>query len=280
MSQALEELKRIGSLEIHKHTHIPRASIDALINEDFSKMNRIQFNGFVTILEREYLVDLSVLKKSGLSYVEEHKNETKVRTEYVPLEEKSSKLIYIVIGFVILIAAIYFTMFNTQEEAQESYETQGGIVEKVEKEISPQIKNTTLQVEQELNTTLAIMDVNTTSESNSSKIDANATDTVEVIAQIIPVETLLTITQKSRRWFGYVDLSTHKKNNRTFKGDFDLNGSKDWLLISRPGAVVFEIDDKTKKYKSTRNMRFKYIDKKLTKIRLAEWQKLNKGRVW
>jgi hypothetical protein len=272
MKKALEELKNIGTQKIHEDTHIPRASIEGFINEDFSKMNKIQLNGFIAILEREYGIDLSALKKSGLTYVEEHKNEKKIRSDYVVPKDKSSKLIYLIVALVILFTAIYFTMFSDNEQSLQEYEKESTVVESVEKEIIPQIKSNTPNI-------AVVSDINTTPESNSSEVnDVNLTENIEVI--VLPVDTALKITHKSRRWFGYVELKTHKKSAKTFKGILDLNGSKDWLLISRPGAIVFEIDDTTQKYKSSKNMRFKYIDKKLTKIRLAEWKKLNKGRVW
>jgi len=274
MNKALEELKDIGTQKIHETTHIPRASIEAFINEDFSKMNKIQLNGFIAILEREYSIDLSALKKNGLSYIQEHQNEKKVRTDYVVPQGKSSKFIYIFVALIVLLAAIYFTMFNDTEEPLQGSENENNIVESVEKEIVPKIENSLPKV-------VLISDVNITSESNSSELnDENVTDNIEVIVDAVPVDAILKITHKSRRWFGYVALDTHKKSTKTFKGILDLNGSKNWLLISRPGAIVFELDDKTQKYKSSKNMRFKYIDKKLTKIKLAEWKKLNKGRVW
>jgi len=273
MKNALEELKNIGTQKIHESTHIPRASIEAFINEDFSKMNKIQLNGFIAIIEREYSLDLSALKKSGLTYVEEHRNEKKIRTDYVVPKDKSSKLIYVFVAIAVLLAAIYFTMFTDNEQTIQGYENESTIVESVEKEIIPQIKSNPPKI-------VSMSDINTT-ESNSSEFDdENLTDNLEVIAEIVPVDTVLKITHKSRRWFGYVELKTHKKSTKTFKGILDLNGSKNWLLISRPGAIVFEIDDQTQKYKSSKNMRFKYIDKKLTKIKLAEWKKLNRGRVW
>ena len=273
MNKALEELRDIGTQKIHETTHIPRASIEAFINEDFSKMNKIQLNGFIAIFEREYGVDLSGLKKSGLTYVVEHENEKKVRTEFVSTKEKSSKLIYIVIGLIILMGAIYFTMFNEEEKAPTLYEEKSSIVQSVEKEIIPQIERNNSLLIQEANVTDMLL------ESNSSElVDNNTTELVEAAPAI--VDTVLTVTQKSKGWFGYVSLDTHKKNSKTFRGNFDLNGSQDWLLIGRPGSLLFTIDEQEHKYKSSKNMRFKYIDKKLTKIRLAEWKKLNKGRTW
>jgi len=273
MNKALEELRDIGTQNIHEMTHIPRASIEAFINEDFSKMNKIQLNGFIAILEREYTVDLSALKQSALTYFQEHQDEKKVRTEFVSTKEKSSKLVYIIVALIILMGAIYFTMFSEQVKAPSLYEEKSSIVQNVEKEIIPQIEKNNSLLIQELNVTDIV------SESNSSElVDNNITEVVEVTPII--VDTILTVTQKFRGWFGYVSLDTHKKNSKTFRGSFDLNGSQDWLLIGRPGSLVFTIDEQEQKYRSSKNMRFKYIDKKLTKIRLAEWKKLNKGRTW
>jgi len=274
MKNALEELRNIGTQKIHETTHIPRASIEAFINEDFSKMNKIQLNGFIAIFEREYSLDLSALKKSGLSYVQEHQNEKKIRTVYVAPQEKSLKLVYIGVGLVILLGAIYFTMFNSDEETSTQYEEKSSIVASVEKEIIPQIEKNSTSIPMEVNS------IDSIPESNVSVVGENENNVTVEVAPLAVLNSSLKITHTSRRWFGYVELSTHKKSSKTFRGNFDLNGSKDWLLISRPGKIIFKIDETTQQYESSKNMRFKYIDKKLSKIRLAEWKQLNKGRTW
>ena len=79
---------------------------------------------------------------------------------------------------------------------------------------------------------------------------------------------------------GYVDLDTHKKYQKTFKDEFDLDPTKDWLLAFGHGHINIEIDGVIKKYKIRKNVRFSYIDGKLEEISLEEFKRLNKGSRW
>jgi hypothetical protein len=62
MSDGLNKLKSIGAQKIHEKTHIARHHVQAVIHETFDDMTKIQLLGFISILEREYSVDLSDLK--------------------------------------------------------------------------------------------------------------------------------------------------------------------------------------------------------------------------
>ena len=66
MSSGLEKLRSIGAQKIHEQTHIARQHAQALLHESFDDMSRIHFLGFISILEREYSVDLSDLKAKAV----------------------------------------------------------------------------------------------------------------------------------------------------------------------------------------------------------------------
>ena len=68
MSDGLNKLRGIGAQKIHELTHIARQHVQAVLHETFDDMNKIQFLGFVSILEREYGVDLSDLKAKGQEF--------------------------------------------------------------------------------------------------------------------------------------------------------------------------------------------------------------------
>ncbi len=271
MNEALRVLKETGVVKIHEDTHIQKMSIDALLKEDFSRMNKIQFIGFISILEREYSLDLSNLKSKGLAYIEENSEDKRVRTAYIEPKQHSSKLIFILIGIAVLVAGIYYTMFFLSQNVEVIEVVDNKIIEEVQRDIIPAAVEPVIEpvVEENL----------TTTDNNLTLVeDTNVSEVVAVEEVVIP--DTLTIILKSRKWFGYVDLSNHKKNSKTFKGKFKMDASKDWLLMAKPGTVIFKINGKDEKHTSKMNMRFKYIDAKLTKIKWAEWKKLNKGRTW
>ena len=68
MSDGLDKLKAIGAQKIHEKTHIARIHVQAILHNSFEGITKIQFLGFISILEREYSVKLDELKARGLEY--------------------------------------------------------------------------------------------------------------------------------------------------------------------------------------------------------------------
>jgi len=61
-----EQLQELGSKNIASATHIPLAHLEMILNREFEQFKKPQFFGFVSILEREYKIDLSGLKQEYL----------------------------------------------------------------------------------------------------------------------------------------------------------------------------------------------------------------------
>lgn len=81
-------------------------------------------------------------------------------------------------------------------------------------------------------------------------------------------------------WVGYIDLATHKKYQKIAKKSFDINTSKNWLLLFGGGNITLEVNEETKKFSSKNNMRFKYINGEFSKIDIEEFKSLNNGSKW
>ena len=125
----IETLREIGSQKISEQTHIAKKFVEDILNENFDSMNKIQFAGFISILEREYGVDLhaqSEAYKAKFSTSESTTEEPFVVSAQENEKQSSSKNIYIAGGLVaagIILAVLNFT--NSSEN-----------VKKVEKEIT------------------------------------------------------------------------------------------------------------------------------------------------
>ena len=86
-------------------TNISEDNIEALSTSEFSKINRVKTMGFISILEREYRIDLSKLKEEALVYYNAHVEDTSV-TLGLPLpEEKKGKSKWFM--FVVLLMIVY-----------------------------------------------------------------------------------------------------------------------------------------------------------------------------
>ena len=116
MSEGFDKLKDIGAQKIHEATHISRAHVQAFLHECFDDMSKIQFLGFVSILEREYSVDLSELKSEALEHFdtksdkEVNEDGTKV---FVSKKKRNFTVVYIAVAVIIFIAFAMSTIMSS-----------------------------------------------------------------------------------------------------------------------------------------------------------------------
>jgi hypothetical protein len=268
MSEGFDKLKNIGIQKIHENTHISRVHIEAILSEDFSDMHKVQLLGFVSILEREYHLDLSELKDNALTYFEElHAGEEENRKVFVvPKRKKNLTPIYISVA-IIIFAIIVFISMNSNSDDQKVKEFDNQIIEKVSQDID--------NIKADENISEAVVD------ENLSTVEEEVQEVTPEIKQEPKNEVKsLKIEPKVRVWLGYIDLENYKRHQKTFKDTLELDPSKDWLLAFGHGHLNIEVDGVIKKYKSKRNIRFSYINGELKEISLEEFKTLNKGNRW
>ncbi len=95
---------------ISQKTKISEANLENLLAANFDNLKKVKTLGFISILEREYKVDLNALKEEALAYYNEH-NEENGFSVGAPIEgEKKgrSKLFLFVILVLLGYASWYF----------------------------------------------------------------------------------------------------------------------------------------------------------------------------
>jgi len=105
---------------ISEKTNIAEDNIEALNASEFEKINRVKTLGFISILEREYKVDLSKLKEEALSYYNTHAKDDSVTLGLPLTEEKKgkSKWFMLLVSLLIVYAVWYaFTHLDKEKLA-------------------------------------------------------------------------------------------------------------------------------------------------------------------
>ena len=267
MSEDFDKLKKIGPQKIHETTHISRLHVEAILQEDFKKMAKIQALGFISILEREYGLNLEYLNNIALKYFEELDGDSESADDhevkvFLAAKRKRNMTPFYIIVVVVIFILIMFVSMGGSSAKEDVASFDNSAIESAKNNIEPTIEPTV-----------------------EPKIDENIT-APEVVQEFEPEPiankeiTSFKILPKVKVWLGYVDLDTHKKYQKTFKDEFDLDPTKDWLLAFGHGHINIEIDGVIKKYKIRKNVRFSYIDGKLEEISLEEFKRLNKGSRW
>ena len=245
-----EQLKEIGSQKLHEDTHIPKEHTKGLVDAVFTKMNKIQFMGFISILEREYSINLDTLKAKGLDYFEDNTREFTIAQKVfvVPKKKKSYTSYYLVAAIIIFIIFFVSNLDPSLETQTIDIELDNTNIENATQSIAPKIEKVMLDEEAK-----------------------REQERLAATFKILP-KTLL--------WVGYINLNTGEKLQKTFEDELVLDPHGHWLLTLGHGNVDFDVSGDLKQYQTSRNLRFEYKDGKLRKILSAEFIRLNKGEKW
>ena len=294
MSQGLNKLKTLGAQKIHEDTHIALRYVQSVIHESFEGLTKVQFLGFVSILEREYEVDLSELKKKGVEYFKEE-NESTSKVFVVPEKKTNFTTLYIIIVIMIFSLAIYAS-FNFAQASKETKVLDNHAILDAQKKIANKTKIDVLdsnKSDENLSHTISESNTSvTTIETNSS----NATKTDDVVVEkkepvvvhvVVPpkekvVKKLspLVIKPRKRVWIGWINARNHKKTQTVVKKILTLDGGKEWLIVTGHGNINITLNGKTTKYSSPTSVRYLYKNGSLKKLSIKEFRKLNNGRLW
>lgn len=99
-----------------ERTNISENNLEYMIAEDFSRLTRPKALGFISILEREYDVDLKPLKKAAIAYYKSNQYDTQSVSIGLPIDEKKkgqSKWFFFFIFALLVYASWYFfSQFN------------------------------------------------------------------------------------------------------------------------------------------------------------------------
>lgn len=264
MDDNLEKLQSLGAQKIYETTHIPVEHVQALLHNSFESFSKVQFLGFVSILEREYHLDLSKLRESGISYFNDKSSlyaDTKV---FVASNKKKKKsLLYVVIASAIfLLALLYsFDAFSDGSEIQE-HVVDDSMIKSIQQSIDADSNE-------------SIYDMNTT-----DLEDTNETVDVAQVVEEQVVEKAFKVNAKSNVWMGYIDFQSNKKYQKSFTGEMDLDPNKDWLLFFGHGYIDIYVNGELKKFNSRNNVRFLYKNGELETITADEFKILNRGSQW
>ncbi len=265
MNEDFQKLKDIGAQKIHEATHISKQHVQSILNESFENMSKVQFLGFISILEREFDVRLDGLKERGKEYFGEvmpEQEEEEAKVFVTPAQKKNYTKLYIVIAAVIFLFVAIFTLSNISSSSNDA------IIESLD--------NNSMEMGKQA---LSI-DTNESNLSLANSSDENLSEVSEEEAEKKAVVKSFNVIPKVKLWMGYIDLSDYKRYQKLTSKEFSLDPDKEWLLSLGHGYVSFEIDGKLYEYNEKKNVKFLYKDGEIEKISTQEFKRLNRGNTW
>ncbi|MDH4944455.1 hypothetical protein [Sulfurimonas sp. C5] len=262
MNEALVKLREIGAQKIYEKTHIPVEHVQAILHESYDGLNKVQFIGFISILEREYGLELKAIKLKGITYFDGERKEEIDESIFINTKpKKSHNALYIIIAVIVFLIFL-FVFYNDSKEAVKPAIQENEIIQKVKEKVVEEVNNTAAQ---ETNETVAVTE---TLDQNTSVEEEQA------------IEKSFVIKTNTKLWIGYIELETNKKNQTVVSKEFSLDPNIDWLITLGHGYVDFEVNGKEYSYKTEKGLKFLYQDGELKPISFKEFKRLNRGYVW
>lgn len=269
-----EDLQALGTEKIHEQTHISRDKVELVMNKAYADIGRVQFMGYISILEREYGIDLSKIKQE---YVEYYQNNAAILTpkpSVILQATSNSKPKWVLAGITVialLTAGGYFLQGKLSSEPQEDVmHLTTSAVEVVDQNSDQNVSDVN-----ETNTTAPL--ANTVA---NPTLNADANKTVTPAKQPVIAGKQLSIRPKYKVWYGIIDMATGGKTQNITKDPIVIDTTKDCLIILGHGRVEIEypegktlLDDKNTVYFSCEKGTLKQITQQ-------EFMERNGGKNW
>ncbi len=281
MSEGLDRLRSIGAQKIHEDTHISLSNVEAILEQNFEKIQKVQFLGFISILEREYKVDLSSLKKDAKEYFATMEEATPhreyIQEESLTLPVKHKVLIVLlVILLVVMIGGFYFS--SSQKNGSEQIDSSVAFGEQNKTKENVVLVQT--PPKEENLTASKVVFHEEASQKDKVILEKKEKEKSKLREERKVLPYTLEIIPKTKVWFGYIDLSDYKKRQTVTKKPVELNASKNYLLTFGHGYIDIKVGDKIKSFKKSKSIKFIYENGRLKEITKDEFKARNKGKIW
>lgn len=291
MNEGLARLKEIGVQKIYEDTHISRQNIEAILDETYGEMLPVQVGGFISIMEREYSVDLTTLKEKYEEDIKDLSVKISVKVSSSDMERpraqrrveddpKSWKWLIVVLLAVVVIIVFVMTGEDANEQLLPPDKTpvaamQEGVPGSDPESIGESVRKISDEV------TPATSEVNASEAAGKASVALPEVSQVpEVLEEAATPTTYFTIVPKTKLWMGIIDITTKKRKVRITENRVDLNASKPWLLVFGHGHFDIENGEEHLKFKRQTKIRILFEDGMAYEIDKAEYKARNEGKNW
>jgi hypothetical protein len=290
-----EKLQELGSKKIASATHIPMGHVDSILSKEFSQFSKPQFFGFLSILEREYKVDLSGLKQEFLFARAQEEMKHDVSFDHPETGSKlleNKNILYgtlaaaAVLVVILLLSFIDFSSPKEQkaeinntaiDQAKRNLNLESASAANVEEGIGDnEIESAEFGQDTPGDNAAAL----TGGEISKGKEEVQQENT-QAVSSIEPAMPLhFRIVPHGKLWLGIIDAESHKRRVEIISEPLDLDAEKEWLILTGYGYLDMECGDTVKQYTETDKLLFLYEHGVCQQIDEAEFKARNKGKLW
>lgn len=264
LTEALKVLEELGSKTIKEQTRISEVAIGAIINKDFENLHRVQLHGFISILEEQYDINLDGLLDEYDAFQLEHGKKEQKLFMHIPQDKKPIKGLRLIVVISLILAVVIATYFILERKSEVSVAT---------------VEQST-QTPQVIEEAKEHLDLDLVAVTKMNQTDEVAEEIEPKLEELEMATKSLSIIPRVQIWAGMINLKDHSKVQRTAEEEFDLNVSKNWLIVLGHGRVDIHTNKEVLNFDTAEMLRFSYIDAEIKKITRDEFKELNLGRDW
>lgn len=269
--KTFEDLQSLGANVIHEQTHIARSKLELVLNKAFSELTRVQFMGFVSILEREYGIDLSSIRDEYDEFLQTHPDVVIPKASVILQAQSRSRQKW-VLGAIV--AIIILVALGSMVQGRLSIDPQDEIIK---------LNSANIEVvDQSTDGIVPITEMNTTVttpvvEANVSVVKRELNITAKPVMNF---ESAVSIKPIAKVWVGMLDLTTGVKTQKITSEPILIDSSKNTLFMFGHGRLEIITPEGKKTLRERNTAWFIYENGKLQQINQEEFVVKNKGTNW
>jgi len=302
---------------ISQRTMISEENIENIVSEKFSTLAKAKTFGFISILERDFNIDLTTLKEKALVYYDTHTEEDSVNIALPRVEEKKGRSKWfplLMLGLLAYASWYFFTQFDKKTLGTILPFTEDKVEMIVPENIDVSIEKEEKKVDEEeskaeealsISTALtSIQEEKIDKQSNvvvsakinehvevakrvdvvSAEVNNNTLASVETIAveTVVPKEIeVIALMPENKLWFGLVDMSTGKRRHTSISGKYEIDvKEKSWLVATSPAPFSFINQNVTQEFNDARAHYFKVSRAGIEALSKSEYVSRGGYRKW
>lgn len=269
-----EDLQALGIEKVHEQTHISRDKLELVMGKAYGEIGRVQFMGYISILEREYGIDLNGIKEEYKAFYNDNADMMAPKPSVILQATSNSKLKWVVAGIGLIALLIVG-----------GYILQGKLTTAPQEDV---MHLTTAAVEVvDQNSDVNVTDRN---ETNTSAVTVAAPEIVPVPApdlnkSVKPAKTLvsakeLSILPKYKVWYGIIDVANGEKTQGVTKDPITIDTAKNLLIVMGHGRVEITYPDGKTQLDDRNTVYFTSEQGAMKQISHKEFLERNGGKGW
>jgi len=295
-------LEKSSIKEMTLKTMISEENVEYLVAMEFNKLKKVKTLGFISILEREYDIDLSAMRDEALEY---YLNNREGRNYYVnktiDTEEKKGKsklFLFILLAGFIYASWYFFTQFDKKhlhelipfigEETFENFKSDENIskedktifalsIASIENEVK-ELEEKELEEKSQDKTLVETMVIDvekdkTDNNISSSKEDANVSlEAISTEADTKISKEIVEILPISRLWFGIIDIESKKRDHFSIAQPYSLDvTTQSWLVATSSASFSLKQGEEDKVFSDAKEHYFKVSKEEIKELSKEEY---------